>query len=97
MSPSVSHRTAVSHGGTHASHNTTHMNTYLRNTITGLYYDGTAFNAPNMIVARAVNADAAAFARHFWNNVEVVWEQPTGLTLDGVTFTSAARWVRLNS
>ena len=67
------------------------MNTYLRNTITGLFFDGAAFNASNIFVARPVDAHAATHAHHLWQNVEVVSVEPAALIVDGLTSTTATR------
>lgn len=80
----------------------TTLHAYLRNGLTGLYFNGTNFSAQTQREAKAIDGGSAAaliadlwLLRSVWGeHVQVVREQRTALTLDGDTLTSAGRWVR---
>ena len=75
------------------------MNYYIRNAITGLYYDGRSCSTAGQGLAWPFALPPhPAFIRATWGpHAEVVRESLTALTLDGKTMTSSGRWVSINS
>jgi hypothetical protein len=77
------------------------LNAYLRNGLTGLYFNGRNFSALSQREAKAIDGGSAEsliadlwLLRSVWGeHVEVVREERTALVLNGVSLTTASRWV----